>query len=73
MMQEKPIVLFADDSLEKCRKILEVTKQRKYMDVCVPSSVDESSGYHFIPITFGVFVKQCIFDKKKDKKFKGAK
>ena len=45
---EKPIVLFADDSLEKCRKILEVRKleQRKFMDDCVPSSVDENSGYH---------------------------
>ena len=45
---EEPIVLFTDDSLEKCRKILEVRKleQRKYMDVCVPSSVDENSGYH---------------------------
>ena len=66
-------------------------KQRKYMDVCVPSSVDESSGYHmnsyellwtktrsstgasFISTTSGVFVKQCIFCKKKDKKFKEAK
>ena len=66
-------------------------KQRKYMDVCVPSSVDESSGYHmnsyellwtktrsstgasFISTTSGVFVKQCIFCKKKNKKFKEAK
>ena len=41
-------MLFVDDSLEKCRKIMEVRKlkQRKYMDVCLPSSVDESSGYH---------------------------
>ena len=112
---EKPIVLFADDSLEKCRKILEVRKleQRKYMDDCVPSSVDENSGYHmdcyrrftalvkpdreclvtlnkgqkkvsstktrssigasFIATRSCVFVKQCIFCKKKDKKFKGAK
>ena len=83
------------------------------MDICVPSSVDESSGYHmdcygifialvkpdreylatlhieqkkvsstktrsstvasFIATTAGVFVKQCIFCKKKDQKFKGAK
>ena len=112
---EEPIVLLANDSWEKCRKILEVRKlkQRKYMDVCVPSSVDESSGYlmdccrrftalvkpdreylatlnkeqkkvsstitrsstgaSFIATISGVFVKQCIFCKKKDKKFKGAK
>ena len=83
------------------------------MDVCLPSFVDESSGYHkdcyrrftalvkpdreylatlnkeqkkvsstktrsstgasFIATTSGVFVKQCIFYKKKNKKFKGAK
>ena len=45
---EEPIGLFTDDSLEKCRKIMEVRKlkQRKHMDVCLPSSVDESSGYH---------------------------
>ena len=83
------------------------------MDICVPSSVDETSGYHmdcygifialvkpdreylatlnieqkkvsstktrsstvasFIATTAGVFVKQCIFCKKKDQKFKGAK
>ena len=88
-------------------------KQRKYLDICVPSSADESSGYHmdcyrrftalvkpdreylatlnkeqkkvsstktrsstgasFIATISGVFVKQCIFCKKKDKKFKGAK
>ena len=88
-------------------------KQRKYLDICVPSSADESSGYHmdcyrrftalvkpdreclvtlnkeqkkvsstetrssigasFIATRSCVFVKQCIFCKKKDKKFKGAK
>ena len=88
-------------------------KQRKYIDICVPSSVGEGSDYYmdcygifialvkpgreylatlnkeqkkvssakprsptvasFIATTSGVFVKQCIFCKKKDQKFEGAK
>ena len=32
-----------------------------------------STGASFISTTSGIFVKQCIFCKKKDKKFKGAK